>query len=448
MDRPLRVAIVGSGPAGFYAAGALLGADPPAEVDMIERLPTPWGLVRLGVAPDHPKLKTVSRAFEKIAERPGFRFLGNVEVGRDLHADDLARLYDAVIYAVGAQTDRRLGIPGEDLPGSWPATEFVAWYNGHPDFQDIPFDLDVERAVVIGVGNVALDIARMLALTREELAPTDTSDAAIDAIASSSLKEIVIVGRRGPAQAAFTTPEMQEMGELAGADVFIDPADLEGAEPKDTNAERNLAVMRELAAREAEGKPRRVVFKFFESPVAILGDERVEGIELVRNVLDENERAVATDVTETLPCGLVFRSVGYRGVELPGVPFDDRSGTIRNEGGRVGSEMGSFAPGIYCAGWIKRGPTGVIGTNKKDATETVELLLEDAASGRLERKPDATAEAVDALLAERGARVVEYAGWTAIDAAERAAGEKSGRPRVKFCSWDDLLVAAGHSSLH
>ena len=435
MDRPLRVAIVGSGPAGFYAAGALLSADTPVEVDMIERLPTPWGLVRLGVAPDHPKLKTVSRAFEKIAEQPGFRFLGNVEVGRDLHADDLTRLYDAVIYAVGAQTDRRLGIPGEDLPGSWPATEFVAWYNGHPDFQDVPFDLDVERAIVIGVGNVALDVARMLALTREELAVTDTSDRAIEAIASSSLKEIVIVGRRGPAQAAFTTPELQEMGELAGADVVVDPADLEGAEPKDTNSERNLAVLHELAAKAPEGKPKRVVFKFFESPVAILGDDRVEGIELVRNVLDENERAVATDVKETLECGLVFRSVGYRGVELPGVPFDDRSGTIANEGGRVGE-------GVYCAGWIKRGPTGVIGTNKKDATETVDLLLEDAASGRLQPKAEATAAAVDALLAERGARVVEYAGWTAIDEAERTAGEKSGRPRVKFCSWDDLLTAA------
>jgi ferredoxin--NADP+ reductase len=435
MERPLRVAVVGSGPAGFYAAGALLSADPPAEVDMIERLPTPWGLVRLGVAPDHPKLKTVSRAFEKIADQPGFRFLGNVEVGRDLHADDLARLYDAVIYAVGAQTDRRLGIPGEDMPGSWPATEFVAWYNGHPDFQDLPFDLDVERAVVIGVGNVALDVARMLALTRDELAPTDTTDAAIEAIASSALKEIVIVGRRGPAQAAFTTPELQEMGDLAGADVVVDPADLEGAEPKDTNSERNLAVLHELAARESQGKPRRVVFKFFESPVAILGDDRVAGIELVRNGLDENERAVATDVTETLECGLVFRSVGYRGVELPGVPFDERGATIANEGGRVGD-------GVYCAGWIKRGPTGVIGTNKKDATETVERLLEDAASGRLQPKPEASADAVDALLAERGVRVVEYAGWTAIDEAERAAGEHSGRPRVKFCSWDDLLAAA------
>jgi len=432
----LRVAVVGSGPAGFYAAGALLSADQPVEVDMIERLPTPWGLVRLGVAPDHPKLKTVSRAFERIAEQPGFRFLGNVELGRDLTHDDLVRLYDAVIYAVGAQTDRRLGIPGEDLPGSWAATELVAWYNGHPDYQQLEFDLDVERAVVIGNGNVALDVARMLALTPEELAPTDATDASIEAIAASSLREIVVVGRRGPAQAAFTTPELQEMGDLAGADVIVDPADLEGADPKDTNSERNLAVLRDFAAREPTGKPRRVVFSFFHSPVAILGDERVEGVDLVCNELDANERAVPTDEHETISCGLVFRSVGYHGVELPGVPFDPASGTIPNERGRV-------SPGVYCAGWIKRGPTGVIGTNKKDAAETVETLLEDAAAGRLEPKPDATAVAVDALLFERGVDVVEYDGWMAIDEAERTAGEKSGRPRVKLCSWDELLAAAG-----
>src|SRR5207248_10798514 len=233
----MRVAVVGSGPAGFYAAGALLSADPPAEVDMIERLPTPWGLVRLGVAPDHPKLKSVSRAFERIADQPGFRFLGNVEVGRDLHHADLVRLYDAVIYAVGAQTDRRLGVPGEDLPGSWAATELVAWYNGHPDFQHLSFDLSGERAVVIGNGNVAVDVARMLALTPEELAPTDTTEAAITAFSGAGIREIVMVGRRGPAQASFTTPELIELGELAGAEVIVDPADLEGAEPTDTNSE-------------------------------------------------------------------------------------------------------------------------------------------------------------------------------------------------------------------
>jgi len=431
----MRVAVVGSGPAGFYAAGALLSADPPTEVDMIERLPTPWGLVRLGVAPDHPKLKSVSRAFERIAEQPGFRFLGNVEFGRDLQHPDLVHLYDAVIYAVGAQTDRRLGIPGEDLPGSWAATEFVAWYNGHPDYQELEFDLSVERVVVIGNGNVALDLARMLALTHDELAPTDATDTSIEAIASSPIREIVVVGRRGPAQAAFTTPELQEMGELAGADVVVDPADLEGAQPTGTNSERNVAVLKEFAARKPEGKPRRVVFRFFASPVAIVGEERVEGVELVRNELNADERAVPTDEHETLQCGLVFRSVGYHGVELPGVPFDARSGTIPNEGGRV-------EPGVYCAGWIKRGPTGVIGTNKKDATETVQLLLEDAAAGRLEPKPDASTAAVDALLAERGVQVVEYDGWTAIDEVERAAGEKAGRPRVKLCTWGDLIAAA------
>jgi ferredoxin--NADP+ reductase len=435
-DRPLRVAVVGSGPAGFYAAGALLGADIPVEVDLFERLPTPWGLVRLGVAPDHPKLKTVSRAFEKIAARPGFRFLGNVEVGRDLSQADLAALYDAVIYAVGAQTDRRLGIPGEDLLGSWAATEFVAWYNGHPDYQDLRFDLSGERAVVIGNGNVALDVARMLALTPEELAPTDTADAAIAALNAATIKEIVVVGRRGPAQASFTTPELSELGELAAADVIVDPVDLEGAEPTDTNSERNLEVLREYAARTPAGKPRRLVLRFLLSPVAIVGDGRVEGIEVVRNRLETDEsgtvRAVPTDEKETFACGIVFRSVGYRGVALPGVPFDESRGTIENEGGRV-------APGVYAAGWIKRGPSGVIGTNKKDATETVELLLEDL---RDAPRKGITAEDVDRFVAERVPRLVMYRHWTSIDEVERAAGEKLGRPRVKLCTWDELLEAA------
>jgi ferredoxin--NADP+ reductase len=435
----LRVAVVGSGPAGFYAAGALLGAEAAVEVDMIERLPTPWGLVRLGVAPDHPKLKSVSRAFEKIADKPGFRFIGNVEIGRDLTHGDLLALYDAVIYAVGAQTDRRLGIPGEDLPGSWSATEFVAWYNGHPDFQGLPFDLNVERAVVIGNGNVALDVARMLALTPEELAPTDTTDPAIDAIGSSTLREIVVLGRRGPAQASFTTPELHELGDLAGADIVVDPAELEGAEPEGTNAERNLEVLREFASRSPTGKPKTIRLRFFVSPVAIHGDERVESVEVVRNRLEERDGrlvAVPTDERETIPAGLVFRSVGYRGVALPDVPFDEKRGTIANEGGRV-----LEAPGVYCAGWIKRGPTGIIGTNKKDATETVELLLEDVREGRLVPK-GTTTEAVDALLDERGVRRVLYEGWTSIDEHERTAGEKLGRPRVKLVSWDALLDAA------
>jgi len=451
-QRPLRVAVVGSGPAGFYAAGALLGREVPVGVDMIERLPTPWGLVRLGVAPDHPKLKSVSRAYERIAERPGFRFLGNVEVGRDLHHSDLARLYDAVIYAVGAQSDKRLGIPGEDLPGSWPATEFVAWYNGHPDFQELEFDLDVERAVVIGNGNVAVDVARMLALTADELAPTDATDKAIAAIGSSKLKEIVMLGRRGPAQAAFTTPELQELGELAGADIFVDPAELElddaseASLAADTRARRNVEMLREFAGRNPSRKPRALRLRFLVSPVEILGDERVEAIEVERNRLVPDGRgslrAEPTGERETIPCGLVFRSVGYRGVALPEVPFDEDRGTIRNEGGRVVDEDGEVVSGVYAAGWIKRGPTGVIGTNKKDATETVELLLEDMESGRIDLRAGATSEAVDALLAERGAQTVLYEGWSSIDQVERAAGEPHGRPRAKLVTWNQLLEAA------
>ena len=432
----LRVAVVGSGPAGFYAAGALLAADRGIEVDMIERLPTPWGLVRLGVAPDHPNIKAVSRAFEKIAARPGFRFLGNVDAGRDLLHEELVSLYDAVIYAVGAQADRRMGIPGEDLPGSWPATAFVAWYNGHPDFQELELDLDVERVVVVGNGNVAIDVARMLALTAEELRPTDTTDAAIAAIAESPLREIVLLARRGPAQAAFTTPELKEMGELADADVIVDPADLEGAVGTDTNSERNLEVLRELAARAPARKRRAVVFRFCVSPVEIRGTGRVEEVEIVHNELVADERggvrAVATDRRETIPCGLVFRSVGYRGVALPGLPFDEESGVIPNEGGRV-------APGLYVAGWIKRGPTGVIGTNKKDATETVERLLEDARAGLLARVSD---ERLESLLEERGVEVVAYTGWETIDRNERSRGEPHGRPRIKLCSWEELLEAA------
>ena len=447
----LRVAVVGSGPAAFYAGGALLASEAPrVEVDLIERLPTPWGLVRLGVAPDHPQLKTVSRAFEKIASRPGFRFLGNVEVGRDVTHDELVSLYDAVVYAVGSQADRRLGIPGEGLPGSWAATELVAWYNGHPDFQQLDFDLSGERAVVVGNGNVALDVARMLALTRGELAPTDTTDAAIDAIVSSGIREIVVLGRRGPVQAAWTPAELLELGELAGADIVVDPAELEldptsaaELEQASNAVRRNVEILRDFASRVPSGKPRSVRLRFRVSPVAILGDERVEAVEIARNRLEPDGRggvrAVATDERETIPCGIVFRSVGYRGVGVPGAPFDERAGTMPNKGGRVLDAAGVPIRGLYCAGWIKRGPTGVIGTNKKDATETVELLLEDARAGRLEPRSDG---ALEALLAGRAREVVVYGGWEAIDTLERARGEPHGRPRVKLASWDELLAAA------
>ena len=432
------MAVVGSGPAGFYAAAALLASDLEIDVDLIERLPTPWGLVRLGVAPDHPNIKAVSRAFEKTALNPGFRFFGNVEFGKDVTHDELRDRYDAVIYSVGAQTDRELGIPGEDLPGSWAATEFVAWYNGHPDFQGLEFDLSHERAVVIGNGNVALDVARMLALTPEELAPTDTTDAAIAAINGAGIREIVVVGRRGPVQASWTPVEVGELGELAGADVIVDPAELELDEESEAElaaapptVKRNVDYLRDYAARTPAGNARAIRLRFLRSPVAIHGDGKVESIELVRNELVDG-RAVPTGENETIECGIVFRSVGYRGVALPGVPFDERSGTIPNEGGRV-------EPGTYVAGWIKRGPSGVIGTNKKDATETVALLLEDARAGRLPARGDGSLEE---LLAARNVEAVLYAGWEAIDRAEKAAGEPHGRPRIKLCAWEELLAAA------
>ncbi len=451
-SRHLRVAVVGSGPAAFYAAGHLLASDdPPVEVDLIERLPTPWGLVRLGVAPDHPNLKTVSRAFERIAERPGFRFFGNVEVGRDVSHEELDRMYDAVVYAVGSQADRRLGIPGEDLPGSWAATELVAWYNGHPDFQELVFDLSGERAVVVGNGNVALDVARMLALTREELAPTDTTDAAIEAIVESGLREIHVLGRRGPVQAAWTSTELQEMGELAGAGIHVDPAELELDPASEAElaassniVRRNFEILRDFAARPPAAHPRTIRLRFRVSPIAILGDERVEAVEIVQNRLEPDGkgsvRAVATDEREIIPCELVFRSVGYRGVALPGVPFDAATGTTPNAAGRVLDESGAPVPGLYVAGWIKRGPTGVIGTNKKDAVETVEHVLEDARAGVLERpEPKGSLEE---LLVDRGIEAVMYPGWSAIDTLERARGDEQGRPRVKLATWDELLAAA------
>ena len=449
--RPLRVAVVGSGPAGFYAAGALLAAETPIEVDLIERLPTPWGLVRFGVAPDHPNIKSVSRVFEKTAQKPGFRFLGNVAVGEDVTHEELTHLYDAVVYAVGAQTDRRMDVPGEDLPGSWPATAFVAWYNGHPDFQELEFDLGCERVVVVGNGNVAVDVARMLALTEEELAPTDTTDAAIAAILGAGVREILVLGRRGPVQAAFTNPELIELTELAGADLLVDPSELEldeaseAALADDHMAQRNLAVLRETAAAAPAGKPRALRLRFRTSPVAILGNGYVEAVEVVRNELvDDGQgglRAAATDEREVIPCGAVLRSVGYRGVPIAGLPFDERRGVLPNDGGRVLGDDGAPLPGVYCTGWIKRGPSGVIGTNKKDATGTVGLLLEDVSTGKLQAHGSAAAD-VDALLAERGVDLVTQAGWEAIDAAERSHGERLGRPRVKLARWAELLAAA------
>jgi ferredoxin--NADP+ reductase len=449
---PVRIAVIGAGPAGFYAAGHLLKDPAGIEVDMLERLPTPWGLVRSGVAPDHPKIKSVTRVYEKTAAHQRFRYFGNVEVGRHVGREELRAHYHAILYATGAPADRPLGIPGEGLSGSWAATDFVGWYNGHPDHPDLEFDLLRERALVIGNGNVALDVARMLVLSHDELARTDIADHALHALDRASIREVVVVGRRGPAQAAFTNPELLELGELSGADVIVDPAELERAlavpDPTmDRTAKGNVRILRDYAQRPPRGEPRRIVLRFLLSPVELLPDEHghVAAVRLTRNELTPGGgsglRANPTQESETIPAGLVLRAIGYRGLPLPGVPFDERNGVIPGERGRVLGPTGPL-PGEYAVGWIKRGPTGVIGTNKKDAQETVDAILEDLAAGLLP-KPSAPdpAELLETLRA-RQPELVTYAGWSEIDRHERARGEPAGRPRVKLTRIEEMLRVA------
>jgi ferredoxin--NADP+ reductase len=455
-EAPLRVAVIGAGPAGFYACEHILRREGTvAEVDLFDRLPTPYGLVRGGVAPDHPKIKSVTRVYDKTAARDGFRFFGNVKLASDISVEDLERCYHAIVYTFGAETDRHLGIPGEELPGSHAATAFVGWYNGHPDYADLSFDLSHERAVVIGNGNVATDVARMLALTEEELRETDTADHAIEVLTQSKVREILILGRRGPAQVAFTNPELRELGEMKDADIIVDPAELEldplskgylESDEADITTRKNVEILTEFTQRQPEGKPRRIVLRFLRSPVEIKGDAKVEKLVVGRNELVERDgalRAADTGDREELECGLILRSVGYSGVAVEGLAFDDRRGTILNEGGRVlDSEGGEHRRGHYTAGWIKRGPSGVIGTNKKCAQETVDSLFEDVESGHVAEPEAPEPESIEELMREREVDYVSFPGWRAIDAAEVARGEPQGRPRVKFVRTEEMLAAA------
>lgn len=460
-DRPLRVAIIGAGPAGFYTAEHLLkNRDVAVRVDLFERLPSPYGLVRLGVAPDHEKIRNVTAKFDATAARDGFRYFGNVEFGKDIGLDQMRSLYDQVVYCTGAQVDRRLGLPGEDLLGSHSATEFVAWYNGHPDYRDCSFDLEADAVAVIGVGNVAVDVARILCRTIDELATTDIADYALDALRNSKVKDVYMIGRRGPAQAAFTNPEAKELGELEGADIVLSPdeAALDSLSERHLEAQgdrltkKKVALIQELAQRGLTGKSKRLHIRFLMSPTELVGtDGRVSGIRLVRNRLTEDGdrlRPVATDTTEKLDVGLVFRSVGYRGVPLADVPFDERRGVIANVGGRVVDATGAVVAGQYAAGWIKRGPSGVIGTNKADALDTVKSMLEDVRAkatmlgesdtggGDIGQNDDAVQ-----VLSARNVRVVSFSDWQHIDEQERVLGESQGRPRVKFVTVGEMLDA-------
>jgi ferredoxin--NADP+ reductase len=457
--RPLRVAVVGAGPAGFYTAEHLFRQDAvTVEVDLFDRLPTPYGLVRFGVAPDHQKIKNVTATFDRTAAHPRFRFFGNVEVGKAVTVDDLRAHYHHIVYTTGAQTDRRMGIPGEDLQRSHPATDFVAWYNGHPDYRDHRFDLTQERVAVVGVGNVAVDVVRILCRTPGELASTDIADDALEALRASRVREVYLLGRRGPAQAAFTTPEVRELGELEGAEVTavpeeVEPDPLSRAELERTGdraGAKKVEILREYARRAPGGKPRTLVVRFLVSPVELHGNEagEVVGMRLVRNELQATAagtlQARPTGRHEDLEVGLVFRSVGYRGVPIPGVPFHDAWGVVLNERGRVlDPESREPRVGEYVAGWIKRGPTGVIGTNKPDAAETVACLLEDAAQGRTLSPPEPDAAAALAFVRQRAPQFISWADWRRLDELETARGRALGRPRVKFTRVEDMLAALG-----
>lgn len=452
--RPYYVAIVGSGPSGYFAAASLLrfadtsdGAD--VRVDMLEMLPTPWGLVRSGVAPDHPKIKSISAQFEKTALDPRFRFFGNIVVGDHVQPAELAERYDAVIYAVGAQSDRPLNIPGEDLPGSVAAVDFVGWYNAHPHFEEMAPDVSSGRAVVVGNGNVALDVARILVTEPDVLATTDIADHALKALHDRGVEEVLIIGRRGPLQAPFTTLELRELGHLEGlgdVDVVVDPADFADITEADLEAagktvRNNIKVLRGYAETTPKGAKRRIVFRFRTSPIEIKGEGKVESIVLGRNelVTDETGRVAARDTgeREEVPAQLIVRAVGYRGVPTPGLPFDEKSGTIPHTRGRVEGSRNE-----YVVGWIKRGPTGVIGSNKSDSQDTVDTLIEDLRGAELADLPEDHSEAIAEWLVSRQPKVVTDDHWRLIDEHERATGGAGGRPRVKLTSVAELLRIA------
>ncbi len=451
--RPLNVAIVGAGPSGFYAAGSLLAQKSlNVRVDLFDRLPAPFGLVRYGVAPDHQKIKSVTKLYERTAADPRLRFFGHINFGTDITRDDLRQHYDAIIYAVGAQSDRKLNIPGEELTGSISATEFVAWYNGHPDHAEREINLNIDSVMVVGVGNVALDVARILAKTVDELKQTDIADYALEVLAKSRVKNIFILSRRGPAQVKFTNAEIKEFGELADAEPVVDSADLV-LDPlsaqeimEDKEAQRNLEILKDFAARPLQAKHRQIHFRFLVSPIEIIDDGTgsVGAVRIEHNELhataDGYLNAQGTGETFIIPTGMVLRSVGYKGIALADVPYEERTGLINNRLGRVTDRAtGMPLSGEYVVGWAKRGPTGVIGTNKADANDTIDRLLEDLPTLTPAPQPDPTA--IETLLQTRGLTYVTIEDWRVLDEIETVLGTNAGRPRVKLTSIQAMLEA-------
>ncbi|MGI9229171.1 MAG: FAD-dependent oxidoreductase [Gammaproteobacteria bacterium] len=447
-DKPLLVAIVGSGPSGFYAADALLKSDLTVKISLFERLPVPYGLVRNGVAPDHPGLKKVISVYARIAEAPEFSYIGNVSVGRDITIAELQATHHAVILACGAETGRRLGIPGEDLPGSHTATEFVGWYNGHPDYRERQFDLSHQTAVIIGQGNVAADVSRILSKTVDELKHTDIARHALEVLAESKVKHIHIVGRRGPAQAKFTSKELKEFAGLAACDpvvsadsLLLNPQSETELVGKDNARNKKIYDLFSDFSQRQAAKPKQCRFTFLQSPLELRGAGRVESIVLEKNQLSGDafsQSARGTGETLELDTGIVFRSIGYRGLPLPGVPFDEQHGVIPNSAGRI-TDGGVSVPGLYTTGWIKRGANGIIGTNRADSVETVASLLEDIdklAAG----EEKAGVEGCHTILAKRNVRYVDFASWKKIDAGEIERGKADGKPREKYTRISEMLA--------
>ncbi len=442
-----QLAIVGAGPAGFYVADALCRKLPECHIALIDRLPTPFGLVRGGVAPDHQGTKNITRQFERTLTRGNVRFFGNVELGRDIGYEELKRAFDVVVLCTGAPVDRRLDVPGESLPGVYGSGVFVSWYNGMPDQRELNPLLDGAAVAVIGNGNVAIDIVRLLCKSPAELAVSDICEHVLARLSAARPREVYLIGRRGPLEASFTAPELEELGSLADAAPALNPALLPAEVPADwpearrKDAEKNLGILRRFAAAPASSKPVQLRLLFNAAPSAIMGSERVAGLRLERTRL-EGSRTLPTGVHFDIAVGTVVTAIGYRSAPLPGVPFDDSWGVIPNAGGRV-LDPATHEPlvGQYTAGWIKRGPTGVIGTNKPDAAETVENMLADARAGHVLSPTQPTAAAAQALVCERQPQVVTYADWQRLDALELSRGKEQGRPRIKFTRVEDMLAA-------